>query len=470
MNSKQRAPYRVFVSSVRSPLVNGLMCKPVKRVQGFMESRRRFLLEAERLGAPGMLHDLYVQVPVCLSKCSFCPGPTRKLDDVRELLPRYLDALHRELDMYLEFPAVRNSNYGVVYIGGGTPSVLSAEDLYRLVRRLLTDFSCKGAVVTVEGNATSFTREKLAAVREAGANRISVGVQSFREDLCELLRTPHKPAMIPLWMEIVREIGFDHINLDLIAGIPGDTLESLERDIDTAVSLGPTGLSVEDLMLVPHTALARAVRRGEAPRLTDSAGFIERLALVRRKMEALGWVNIHGNVYSRVQATVPLPAGPSSGRGACVAVGTSAYGVLGNYHHVNCDSMTKYIELIRRGEFPIVRARVADTVRARAQHAFVDFCYHFRIDRAEFKARVGADIMELAGKKLQKLERQDLVELDEGEVRLTTMGKLWSGRVCLSLLGPRHLMRLLMLKVRSESFGRAPESLQHWMLRRSGRW
>ena len=136
-----RQPYRIWVPTVRAPFLNWLMCKPVKRVPGFLDARREALQAREFLGAPEVRHDLYVHVPVCVGKCAFCAVPTREFNDVRQLLPGYCGALLRELDMYAAFPAVRNSAYGVVYFGGGTPSVLNAEDLYQLIRRLLTGFS-----------------------------------------------------------------------------------------------------------------------------------------------------------------------------------------------------------------------------------------------------------------------------------------------------------------------------------------
>jgi hypothetical protein len=186
-------------------------------------------------------------------------------------------------------------------------------------------------------------------------------------------------------------------------------------------------------------------------------------------MESLGWANVYGNTYSRVREGVELPAGPPSGRGSCVAVGTSAYGVLCDHHYVNCDSMERYIEQVTSGVFPLMGARIADTPRARAQHALIDLCFHFRMSRADFLTRVGKDVTELVGRRLERLQRRGLVEVDASEVRLTTLGKLWSGRVCLALLGPSHLVRLLQMKVGSEVFGRLPARAQGWLLRRSGR-
>jgi oxygen-independent coproporphyrinogen-3 oxidase len=462
-------PYRVWVPTVRPPILNMFMCKPLRDPSSFVSQRASALGNLGRLGAPGVRHDMYVHIPVCFGKCTFCAVETKEIREVVQLVPRYVAALHRELDMYAAYPAVRNSEFGVVYIGGGTPSILSAEHLHKLVSRLVTEFSCRGATVTVEGNSTSFTQEKLAAIREAGATRVSIGVQSFDKRLSGMLETPHDPEEIGRWVEMARSTGFEHLNLDLIAGLPGDDLASLERDIEAGLSLRPTSLSVYDLMLVPHTPLARAVRGGNVGSMPDARGYVERLSLTRSKLEGLGWANVYGNTYSAVRDGVELPAGPPSGNGACLAVGSSSYGMLADHHYVNNGSMIKYMEAVERGEFPVFGGRIAATPWQKAEHALIDLCFHLAMDREAFRGKVGVDVVDLAGRRLARLERKGLLEIDERQVRLTDLGKVWSGRVCGTLLGPGHLLRLLSMKVMSELFGRMPERVRQRMKERAGR-
>jgi len=446
-----------------------LLCKPVDRVAGFLDARDSDLRAMQLLDAEHVLHDIYVHVPFCLGKCSFCAVGTSKVCDAGDFLDRYCETLHRELDTYARYPAVRNSSFGVVYFGGGTPSVLSAEALYGLVRGVLERFSCREATITVEGNSTSFTPEKLAAAKEAGATRVSVGVQSFDKDVCAMLAVPHEPEQIGRWVDVARGAGFKHINLDLILGLPGTDIGALERDLDTGLALNPTSLSVYDLVLVAHTELGAAVRRGKAGTIPDAAGYVQRLDLVRTKLEARGWANIYGNTYSEIREGIELPAGPPSGRGGCLAVGSSACGRLAKYHYVNTLSTKKYVERVRRGEFPIQLARVSSSAEDEAQHAVVDLCFHFTLDRSEFRRRTGKDVVEVIGHRLERLERKGLVEIGDRQIRLTPLGKAWSGRVCLSLMGPSRALQMAMFKTFSEVFGRLPKALQHRIMRKSGR-
>jgi coproporphyrinogen III oxidase-like Fe-S oxidoreductase len=222
-------------------------------------------------------------------------------------------------------------------------------------------------------------------------------------------------------------------------------------------------------MLVPHTPLARAVRGGNVGSMPDARGYVERLSLTRSKLEGLGWANVYGNTYSAVRDGVELPAGPPSGNGACLAVGSSSYGMLADHHYVNNGSMIKYMEAVERGEFPVFGGRIAATPWQKAEHALIDLCFHLAMDREAFRGKVGVDVVDLAGRRLARLERKGLLEIDERQVRLTDLGKVWSGRVCGTLLGPGHLLRLLSMKVMSELFGRMPERVRQRMKERAGR-
>jgi oxygen-independent coproporphyrinogen-3 oxidase len=183
---------------------------------------------------------------------------------VRRAVPvdEYVGAVARELD--LRFSSGGPGETETLYFGGGTPSRLGAEGIARLVtavrqRARLTD----DAEVTVEANPDDVTAENVRAWRDAGVNRISLGAQSFDDDVLTWMHRTHDAAAIPRAVDIIRRGGIDNISLDLIFAVPQRPAGSWERDLARALELDPSHISLYGLTVEPHTVLGRRKHRGE---------------------------------------------------------------------------------------------------------------------------------------------------------------------------------------------------------------
>lgn len=201
------------------------------------------------------MKGIYLHIPFCKRKCAYCDFPSTEAWD-RELLELYVEALLADLKRHL--PPWQDYT---IYVGGGTPSVLP---LY-LMERLLSGL--KGLLphpqeFTFEANPESLTRGKLELLREVGVTRLSMGVQSFNDRHLKVLGRIHT-AKEAIEKAKMAERHFDNLNIDLIFGIPGQTFEDLEKDIDTALSLEPAHLSVYSLTLEGGTPLTQRVEKGK---------------------------------------------------------------------------------------------------------------------------------------------------------------------------------------------------------------
>ena len=205
------------------------------------------------LAAPPL--SLYVHLPWCLRKCPYCDFNSH---EAKGELPdeAYVDALLRDLDF--EAGLVRGRAIQSIFIGGGTPSLFSGAAIGRLLEqiraRLPVDSS---AEVTLEANPGAVEAERFAAYRSAGINRLSIGVQSFRDAQLKALGRIHGAAEAARAMAVARTAGFVNINLDLMYGLPGDDEPGSLRDLERAIELGPTHLSWYQLTLEPNTAFHR---------------------------------------------------------------------------------------------------------------------------------------------------------------------------------------------------------------------
>lgn len=184
-----------------------------------------------------MLSAMYIHIPFCLNKCNYCDFLSFKsTDEERE---KYVDAIICEINMYPKFPLE------TVYFGGGTPSLLTPEQISRILNNLNIKSS---AEITLEVNPKTVTLEKLKLFKKAGINRISIGIQSFNDETLKLLGRLHSSAEGEEAFHLARKAGFENISLDLMFSLPNQTLDDLKSDLTHLFSLKPEHFSIYSLI------------------------------------------------------------------------------------------------------------------------------------------------------------------------------------------------------------------------------
>jgi len=205
---------------------------------------------------------IYVHVPFCLTRCGYCDfNAYAGLDGLK---PRYLRALEREAR--LAAPSWDGAEIASVFLGGGTPTTMDPEDLGALLRTLRTSFDVAAdAETTIEANPDTVEEATLAGLQEAGYSRLSMGAQSFDPAVLRALERLHAPENVRRAFHAARAAGYANVNLDLIYGAHGETLESWERTLGETIALAPEHVSAYALTIEPATPLGRAVARGDVP-------------------------------------------------------------------------------------------------------------------------------------------------------------------------------------------------------------
>jgi oxygen-independent coproporphyrinogen-3 oxidase len=205
---------------------------------------------------------IYVHVPFCLTRCGYCDfNAYAGLD---HLASRYVAALLREAE--LAAPAWEDEEIVSVFLGGGTPTTLEVADLKALLVRLRASYRMTSdAEITIEANPDTVDEPKLAGLREAGYGRLSMGAQSFDRSVLAALERIHQPESVVRAFRAARAAGYDNVNLDLIYGAAGESVESWERTLEEAIALSPEHVSAYALTIEPATALGRQVARGDVP-------------------------------------------------------------------------------------------------------------------------------------------------------------------------------------------------------------
>lgn len=212
--------------------------------------------------------SLYLHLPFCVRKCRYCDFLSGPYDAA--VRRRYLRALETEIQLSAETFSNERLSADTVFLGGGTPSLLDADELAHLVAVLSESFRIlPGAEITMECNPGTVDREKLLAFREAGINRLSIGVQSFRDEELKLLGRIHTAEEARKCVLDARWAGFDNISLDLISALPGQNIGQWMESLREAAALAPEHISAYSLILEDGTPLQEAALEGKLPRLPD---------------------------------------------------------------------------------------------------------------------------------------------------------------------------------------------------------
>ena len=220
---------------------------------------------------------LYVHVPFCARRCGYCDfntytsaelGPANGPPGASQ--ETFADAAIAELGLARRVLSAAPRPARTVFFGGGTPTLLPAADLVRVLRAADEQLGLEpGAEVTTEANPDSVTPESLAELRAGGFNRISFGMQSAERHVLRVLDRTHDPEGVPRAVRWAREAGFEQVSLDLIYGTPGESLDDWRRSVEAALACGPDHVSAYALIVEDGTALSRRVRRGELPAPDD---------------------------------------------------------------------------------------------------------------------------------------------------------------------------------------------------------
>lgn len=211
--------------------------------------------------------SFYVHIPYCVKRCGYCDFNTYtpaelQGPDLAAVSANYIDAVIQEIEMASS--SVGNAEVPTIFFGGGTPSLMPAADLARVISAIREKFElANDAEITIEVNPDSVSEEFLAHMREAGANRISMGMQSAAPHVLAILDRTHKPENVVRAVELARKSGYEHVSVDLIYGTPGESFADWKTSVESALALPIDHISAYALIVERGTKLAAQVARGE---------------------------------------------------------------------------------------------------------------------------------------------------------------------------------------------------------------
>jgi oxygen-independent coproporphyrinogen-3 oxidase len=367
---------------------------------------------------------LYVHIPFCRKRCDFCYFKVYTDKNSKEI-KRYLSAVVSELEAIVDRPYLRARHPRFVYFGGGTPSYLSADQLRWLLGELeqLLPFD-EVEELTFECEPGTLSLPKIEALKEVGVTRLSLGVENFDPDILELNNRAHRAAEIHRTYGWMRDVGFDQVNIDLIAGMVGETDANWSDCVEKTIQMAPESVTIYQ-MEVPYntTIYARMKEDGsEAAPVADWDTKRRWTAEAFERMRAAGYHQ--SSAYTVCKPGTGFVYRDALWHGAdMLGLGVSSFSHLAGVHFQNEPSFEPYITRVEAGEAPIARAYdLSDEERLIRE--LVLQLKTGSIDAAEFRSRFGVDVLERFREPLEEHRRAGMLELEGTLIRTTPEGLL----------------------------------------------
>lgn len=367
---------------------------------------------------------LYIHIPFCVKKCAYCDFLSWKgSDEEREA---YVQALEKEISSYSEF--AKDYRVSTVFFGGGTPSVLEGEQTERILKKIRDTFRVeKDAEITLEMNPGTAQKEKLLLYRELGINRLSIGLQSVKNENLKLLGRIHTYGDFLDSYRMAREAGFDNISADLISSLPGQTLEEWKEELEILQETPLEHISVYQLIIEKGTEFYEKYGEHE-----------ELLPDVETSREIYLWTGKYLKEHGFEQYEISNYARPSRKsrhnlryweRKDYLGLGLGAASMVHNIRMSNTRDWEKYIEGTQNPKRLREEVEFLEEPRQMEEFMFLGLRKTEGVSRKEFRRIFGRDLDMVYEKALQKHLENGMLEASKDRIRLSQAGILVSNQV-----------------------------------------
>ncbi|HUE99615.1 MAG TPA: radical SAM family heme chaperone HemW [Anaerolineales bacterium] len=399
------------------------------------------------------MYSLYFHIPFCTHRCAYCDFNTYAGQE--EMIPAYVDALIREIELVGNFARVAKSPIGersrsdsgsvveahTIFFGGGTPSLLSPKQFESIFRAIRTNFTLQGdAEITIEANPGTVSYTNLLELRKIGINRLSYGVQSANTEELHMLERAHNFFDVIEAVTSARKAGFENLNLDLIYGLPEQTLSTWQTTLKRTLDLHPEHLCAYALTLEHGTPFGRWASKGLLP-LPDPDLAAEMYECASDILEASGYVQYEISNWSKPQHECRHNLQYWRGL-PYLAFGAGAHGYANGYRYSNVLRIKTYIERlsnldprVSHLEFPLSPAAVNQHKQTLTDDMSEFMITGLRltqegISEEDFQARFGQSMRAVYGKELADLLKLGLIENGAGRrIGITKRGRLLGNQV-----------------------------------------
>jgi oxygen-independent coproporphyrinogen-3 oxidase len=361
---------------------------------------------------------LYLHFPFCISKCPYCDFNSYQLKEANQI-SSYISALYREITAYSQ--KLEKSNIRTIYLGGGTPTILSGTQICNILEFCKDKFAVdKNAEITIEANPGTLDDEKLKLLIESGINRLSLGAQSFNDVFLKKLGRIHNTQNIIDSYFLARKIGFSNINIDVMFALSGQTIEDLQDTLKKAVSLKPDHLSLYNLTIKPGTEYYMEYKRGKLNLPTEDEEY-DMYNWIIDFLEESGFEHYEIANFARshkrsIHNLIYWQNKPYLG------IGAGAFSFIRGYRYMNYENPARYIKEIMCDKLPIDNGEKLSLRKRMIETIILGLRTKDGVGCKKFKKRFGISLNDIFCKQINKLVNLGLLEKSYDKIKLTRDG------------------------------------------------
>ncbi|MGB7573571.1 MAG: radical SAM family heme chaperone HemW [Thermodesulfobacteriota bacterium] len=358
---------------------------------------------------------LYIHIPFCFSKCHYCDFYS--LTSI-SAVPDYLKALFKEMEMYRK----KFNPFDTVYIGGGTPSLLSSQQLKDILTSIQKNFDfTSDPETTIEANPADLDRSLLESMRDMGVNRINIGIQSFEDGVLDFLSRRHSARQAISAIQASRKAGFENIGLDLIYGVPGQNINSWLTTLNQAVAFSPEHLSCYQLTLAAKTPLGIRYQAGEFLMPGEELQY-EFFVRTSEFLKDAGYIHYEVSNFARGTKYASRHNQKYWDHSPYLGLGPSAHSFRDNRRWWNHRSLEQYITEINAGILPVEETEILTTEQLRLEAFYLGLRTKKGVSLRDFKTRYQYDLFAEKREILNKLQEEGFISIRDGCIYPTQAG------------------------------------------------
>lgn len=403
--------------------------------------------EVKEMWKKDILH-LYIHIPFCVGKCGFCYYKSVSTGN-KGVPDEYVKALRKEILKYADMPEIKSKQVRSLYIGGGTPTLLSEQQMKSILEPIMTNFQftpdfefCSEARPGAET-----TLEKLEVLKGYGMNRLSLGVQSLSRDILKSNNCNHGVEEFYTVFEYARKCGVKTINTDLMSGLVDQSLEDFLDTVKGMIKLRPENVAIYKMEVYLNNSLYKKLREGSIKLASDEEE-IDQVRKGYRLLEEAGYILAnHFSFMSSPEHDHLQRRGVWDGEDM-LGVGASAHSCVNSYMFQNESRIDYYMRAVENEETAVFRAHHVSRKEEMAQRAVLGL-KNLSIDRKRFICDFGIDILDIFPKELEMLRREGFINIREDKIESTFEGALFADDIARELYLPQHKSMMLAHAVRS---------------------
>ncbi len=372
-----------------------------------------------------LVKSAYFHIPFCAQICYYCDF--NKVFFQGQPVDEYLQAMEREMKKTVE--VFLNERLDTLFVGGGTPTVLEMKQLDFLLESIYKHFRFSKDEVefTFEANPNELSKEKLQLLKAAGVNRLSFGVQTFHDSLLKTIGRTHRYGDVMRTISLAKEVGFDNISIDLMYGLPNQTLQQFQEDLEIAFSLDIQHISAYSLIIEPKTIFYNLWRKGTLP-LPSEEEEAEMYEEAMRQMELHGYQQYEISNYARpgFQSRHNLTYWNNE---EYYGIGAGAHSYVDGVRRVNIGPIKQYIAKVQETGLPYREVHRVTWMEQMEEEMFLGLRKTEGVSKRRFSEKFGRDMHDVFGAAIRAERQKGLLEETDTHVRLTRRGRLLGNEV-----------------------------------------